>query len=116
MPRPKRPEACENLADIREGIDELDRQIVDVLQRRLAYVKAAAQFKPTEESIAAPQRVAAMLSDRRAWAEAAGLPAGVAGPCVPAAGVSALAERPKIADMMSPKMLMTKRLLIFDGE
>jgi len=76
MPRPKRPEACENLADIREGIDELDRQIVDVLQRRLAYVKAAAQFKPTEESIAAPQRVAAMLSDRRAWAEAAGLPAG----------------------------------------
>jgi hypothetical protein len=33
---------------------------------------------------------------------------------VPAAGVSALAERPKIADMMSPKMLMTKRLLKFD--
>jgi hypothetical protein len=29
------------------------------------------------------------------------------GAAVPAAGVSALAERPKIADMMSPKMLMT---------
>jgi len=30
-----------------------------------------------------------------------------AGACVPAAGVSALAELPKMADMMSPKMLMT---------
>ncbi|WP_166302516.1 isochorismate lyase [Bradyrhizobium sp. 2S1] len=75
MSRSKLPDACENLGDIREGIDELDRQIVDILKHRMAYVKAAAQFKPTEESIPAPDRVAAMLTDRRAWAEVAGLPA-----------------------------------------
>ena len=37
------------------------------------YVKAAARFKPTESSIAAPERVAQMLPQRREWAEQAGL-------------------------------------------
>ncbi|AUC95638.1 MULTISPECIES: isochorismate lyase [Bradyrhizobium] len=75
MPPPKAPECCENLGDIREGLDDLDRQIVAILKHRMAYVRAAAQFKPTEESIPAPERVAVMLADRRAWADAAGLPA-----------------------------------------
>lgn len=75
MSTPKPPEACTGLADIRDGIDHLDRQIVEILARRMAYVKAAAQFKPSEESIPAPDRVAAMLDDRRVWAERAGLPA-----------------------------------------
>ena len=61
----KAPEACRDLEDIRVGIDTLDRQIIEALGRRLDYVKAASQFKPSEESIAAPERVGAMVPQRR---------------------------------------------------
>jgi len=74
MPHPLPPLDCTSLAEIRDGIDHLDRQIVGLLRERMAYVHAAAAFKPTERSIPAPERVTAMLIDRRAWAEQAGLP------------------------------------------
>lgn len=69
----KTPEQCSALDDIRWAIDTLDQQIIQALGQRLAYVKAAAQFKPTQDSIAAPERVAAMLPQRQQWAEQAGL-------------------------------------------
>ncbi|BDU39650.1 isochorismate lyase [Vibrio nigripulchritudo] len=69
----KKPEACESLNDIRIGIDTLDKEIVHILSRRMGYVKAAAQFKPNEESIPAPERVAVMLEDRKKWAEEVGI-------------------------------------------
>lgn len=68
MPPLKEPEACENLNDIRVGIDFFDRQILESLQKRLRYVKAAAQFKANEQEIPAPERVAVMLEERREWA------------------------------------------------
>ncbi|CRM10833.1 MULTISPECIES: isochorismate lyase [Pseudomonas] len=64
----KTPEACESLTDIRAGIDFFDRQILESLQQRLGYVKAAVRFKVNEQAIPAPERVAAMLQDRREWA------------------------------------------------
>ena len=76
----KAAEACRNLEDIRVGIDTLDREIIEAFGRRLAYVKAAAQFKPTEESISAPERVGAMVPQRREWAIAAGLDPDFIGP------------------------------------
>lgn len=69
----KTPEQCSSLDDVRCGIDAMDEQIIQALGRRLAYVKAAAQFKPTQQSIAAPERVAAMLPQRQQWAQQAGL-------------------------------------------
>ncbi|EPN58113.1 isochorismate-pyruvate lyase, partial [Pseudomonas syringae pv. actinidiae ICMP 19096] len=45
---------CENLGDIRQGIDDLDRQIVQILARRLTYVKAATRFKASQQAIPAP--------------------------------------------------------------
>ena len=71
----KTPDACMGLPDIREAIDRLDADIIDALGRRMQYVLAASRFKPDEASIAAPERVAAMLPDRRRWAEQAGLDA-----------------------------------------
>lgn len=71
----KTPEQCTGLNDIREAIDDIDRSIVSLLGDRLRYVYAAANFKPTEESVAAPDRVAMMMVDRRAWAEKHGLSA-----------------------------------------
>ena len=72
MPSIKLPENCENLQDIRAGIDLYDQQILEALQQRLRYVKAAARFKPDEQSIPAPERVAAMLEERRQWARQVG--------------------------------------------
>jgi isochorismate pyruvate lyase len=64
----KRPEACSTLAEVRAAIDQLDRDIIAALGTRLRYVRAAAAFKPTAEGVHVPDRVAAMLDQRRAWA------------------------------------------------
>ncbi|WP_342649061.1 isochorismate lyase [Pseudomonas sp. REB1044] len=69
----KTPENCIDLMDIRQAIDTLDEQIIRTLGLRMRYVKAASAFKPDQASIAAPERVAAMLPRRRSWAEQAGL-------------------------------------------
>ncbi|MCU1717144.1 isochorismate lyase [Pseudomonas sp. 5P_3.1_Bac2] len=68
----KTAQECTSLNDIRQGIDYYDREIFHALQKRLRYVKAAAQFKGNEQEIPAPERVAAMLTERRQWAHAAG--------------------------------------------
>jgi isochorismate pyruvate lyase len=67
------PNQCENLDEIRAGMDAIDQEIIDLIARRVAYVRAAAAFKTTSANVAAPERVAAVLKTRREWAEAAGL-------------------------------------------
>jgi len=69
------PEACKNMNDIRTEIDAIDHLIVSLLGRRFNYVKSAAQFKTSETSVKAPERFAAMLQQRRVWAEQEGLSA-----------------------------------------
>ena len=54
-------------------MDGLDRQIVALIAERVAYVRAAARFKTSAASVAAPERVQAVLNTRREWAEQAGL-------------------------------------------
>ncbi len=78
MPTPSIPPSeCANLDEIRAGMDAIDRQIVALIADRVAYVRAAAKFKASSASVAAPDRVAAVLKTRREWAEAAGLDGGV---------------------------------------
>jgi isochorismate pyruvate lyase len=67
------PDQCSNLDEIRAGMDAIDREIVALISRRVAYVRAAAKFKTSSANVAAPERVAAVLKTRREWAEAAGL-------------------------------------------
>ena len=69
----KPPSECRSLAEVRAEIDHLDDQIVTFLGRRAEYVYAAARFKTTEASVAAPDRLQAMLEVRRTWAEREGL-------------------------------------------
>lgn len=73
----KTPDDCQNMADIRAEIDRLDRQVIALLGQRFTYVKAASKFKTSETDVKAPERVQAMLQQRRAWAEEAGLSADV---------------------------------------
>ena len=69
----KTPDACSTLDEIRAEIDRLDRQVIALLGQRFAYVKAAAKFKTSETGVRAPERFAALLRQRRQWAEEAGL-------------------------------------------
>lgn len=69
----KNPDQCENITDIRAEIDRLDRQVIALLGQRFAYVKAAAQFKTSQDSVRAPERFQAMLEQRRIWASEEGL-------------------------------------------
>jgi isochorismate pyruvate lyase len=73
----KTPNQCENIADIRAEIDRLDRQVIALLGQRVDYVKAASKFKTSEATVRAPERLQAMLQQRRVWAEAEGLNADV---------------------------------------
>jgi isochorismate pyruvate lyase len=69
----KKPEDCTDLGEVRSEIDRIDYQIIQLLGHRSGYVKAASQFKTSEQSVKAPERVKAMFVQRRTWAEAAGL-------------------------------------------
>jgi isochorismate pyruvate lyase len=64
----KKPEACENINDIREAIDSIDREIIELIAKRSKYVYKAAEFKTSSETVKAEDRVLKMLSIRRQWA------------------------------------------------
>jgi isochorismate pyruvate lyase len=69
----KTPDECSNLEEVRYEIDVIDREVIQALGERFAYVKAAAKFKTSEASVKASERFNAMLQQRRIWAEEAGL-------------------------------------------
>ena len=67
------PDECSSLEEVRREIDRIDRELIATLGTRARYVQAAARFKASEQDVAAPERRAAMMVDRRAWAAQAGL-------------------------------------------
>jgi isochorismate pyruvate lyase len=69
----KKPEECADMGDIREEIDQIDQQIIQLLGQRFGYVKAASKFKTSEMSVKAPERLQSMLQQRRIWASEAGI-------------------------------------------
>ena len=69
----KMPDECTNIQEIRTEIDEIDRQVIASFAKRFVYVKAASKFKPDATSVRAKERFAAMLEQRRIWAQAEGL-------------------------------------------
>jgi isochorismate pyruvate lyase len=66
------PEQCESLAQVREQIDRIDAQIVQLLAERGGYVLAAARFKRSAAEVRAPQRVEQVIARVRALAEQRG--------------------------------------------
>jgi isochorismate pyruvate lyase len=66
--------ACANMAEVRAGVDQVDRELVALLARRFAYMDAAARIKTARNEIRDELRKAAVIANARAAAEAAGLP------------------------------------------
>jgi len=63
----------ESLDQVRSNIDRLDREIIDLIAQRGAYVVQAARFKTSNAEVEAPQRVELVIAKVRTLATAAGL-------------------------------------------
>ncbi len=57
------------LAEVREGIDTLDEQLIALLAQRAMYVKDATRFKRDPHQVAAPARQAEVFARVRKLAE-----------------------------------------------
>jgi isochorismate pyruvate lyase len=69
----KRPVECTNIEEIRNGIDDIDKQIIELLGKRLQYVTEIVRFKKDEEDVIAKQRYSEVLLARRELAVKASL-------------------------------------------
>ncbi len=72
----KNPKACENINEVREAIDIIDLEIIQLFTKRQSYVKEIVKFKNGDESIIASERKDQVVKQRRAWAEKSGLDPG----------------------------------------
>ena len=78
-PRPE-PETCETMAQVREGVDALDRALVAVLAERQRYMDAAARIKPSRDRVHDAARIEDVVAKVKARARASGLSEAIAEP------------------------------------
>lgn len=71
---PPDPEQCRSMDEVRAGVDALDAELVALLARRFAYMRAAARLKPDRSQVRDEARKAEVIANARARAEALGLP------------------------------------------
>jgi isochorismate pyruvate lyase len=45
------PLDCTTMTEVRQGVDDVDRQIVALIKRRFGYMDAAARIKPDREAV-----------------------------------------------------------------
>ncbi|MCP1470968.1 isochorismate pyruvate lyase [Sphingobium sp. OAS761] len=65
------------MAEVRTGVDEIDRRLVALLADRFAHMRAAARIKPDRDAVRDEPRKAQVIANARAHAEALGLPGDV---------------------------------------
>lgn len=68
------PDECRTMSEVRSGVDETDRQLVDLLARRFGYMRAAARIKQDRTAVRDEGRKAAVIAAATDRAAAAGLP------------------------------------------
>jgi isochorismate pyruvate lyase len=75
MSEPPAPQHCATMADVRAGVDAVDRALVDLLAARFAYMDAAARIKSERAAVRDEARKARVIANVRAEALSRGLPA-----------------------------------------
>lgn len=65
---------CTTMAQVRAGVDQVDRELIALLRRRFDYMDAAARIKPDRAAVRDEGRKAQVIANARAHAAAAGLP------------------------------------------
>jgi len=74
------PEACTSMAEVRKGVDALDRALVALLAERQRYMDAAARIKPDRGKVRDEARIEEVVDRVKAAARAAGLSEDIAEP------------------------------------
>ncbi|KAJ5851704.1 Chorismate mutase [Penicillium soppii] len=69
---------CNSLDEIRTALDDIDDQLLDILNRRAAYVKEATRFKSTRAAVNVPSRNEAVLKQAELQAMHIGMPVTIA--------------------------------------
>lgn len=69
----KQPKDCTSIFDIRDAVNEYDRQIIELLGKRTKYVHEAMRFKKSEEDIRRPGHIPALIEERRRLARENGV-------------------------------------------
>lgn len=70
----KFPKDCKNIDEVRNEIDLIDKEIIQLLGNRFKFVKEIVKYKsPTKESIIAKERYNKVISERKKWAKEQGL-------------------------------------------
>ena len=71
------PASYTSMAQVRAGVDAIDRQLVALLDQRFAHMRAAARIKPDRGAVRDEARKAQVIANARAQAERLGAPADV---------------------------------------
>lgn len=69
------PPHCETMADVRNGVDEVDRQLVELLALRFGYMDAAARIKEHKSEVRDEGRKAQVIANSVTLSAHYGLPA-----------------------------------------
>ena len=76
----KQPHECTCIEEVRNGIDNIDKDIINMLAKRFAYVREVVKYKEqTAAGIEASDRRAQVIATRSRWAGEAGLDPDVIG-------------------------------------
>lgn len=74
------PAACQTMAEVRKGVDELDRILVMLLTRRQGFMDSAARIKPEFSHVRDEARIEQVVSNILAEARLTGLSPDIAEP------------------------------------
>ncbi|TXH35761.1 MAG: chorismate mutase [Rhodospirillaceae bacterium] len=68
-----RRKSCADMAEVRESIDAIDRELVAILADRLHFIAEAARIKPNRDQVRDDERVEDVLNKVRAAAKEQGV-------------------------------------------
>ena len=71
----KLPDDCADMREVRIGVDATDRELMELLDRRFGYMRAAARIKQSRDIVRDEGRKAAVIAAAADDARARGLPA-----------------------------------------
>lgn len=65
----KDPKSCQSIEEVRNEIDSIDRDVMELLAKRQEYVHEIVRFKTNHDSIVAQDRQNQLYEQRKKWAE-----------------------------------------------
>lgn len=71
----KLPDDCIDMREVRAGVDATDRALMELIDRRFGYMRAAARIKPARDTVRDEARKAEVIANARSDAQRRGLPA-----------------------------------------